>query len=58
MPVVSKGFGEAQSAHHGEGNMIDDAGLGCLAALKGFPRLLDLLECRFNQKPFLDERLS
>jgi hypothetical protein len=56
--VICQRFGFAQTTHHHKGNMIDDACLGRFATLVGDPCLLELLDSRFDQQPFLNQNLS
>jgi hypothetical protein len=42
---------------HQEGNVIDDPSLGRLTPVESGPSILDLLGCRFDQEPFLNQFL-
>jgi hypothetical protein len=49
MAVVGKRFRKAEPAHDKEGNLIDNAGLGSLAAVLGLPGCLPVLLGRHSQ---------
>src|SRR4051812_15407325 len=57
MPVVREDLLDANPTHDNEGDVIDDAGLGCLPTVVGCPGILDFLGRRFNQESFLNQLL-
>ena len=57
MPVVRESLRNAQPAHDDERDVIDDTGLGCLAAIEGGPGNFDLLRRRRDQESLLNQLL-